>query len=163
MARSVRTAQRSLESRASIPLTDSVILVDIHYHPSPGSPLILAETVVEEFPRYDALRRELWFLGVLVKKLRVSSENQETFLNCYEDQGWQRLLFDPLSPNGTTDPHKRFFDTVASLNKRHANPGWVAFQPDGGEKLYWVEGPQAIEHLALRHATPRARALSAVL
>ncbi|HQU44021.1 MAG TPA: hypothetical protein PK867_14475 [Pirellulales bacterium] len=157
MARSVRPAQRSPESSAASLLTESVIVVDIHYHAPPELRVVLAETLAVELPRFDALRGELWFLGVLIKRLKGPAENQRTFLRCYQDQNWQRLLFDPLAPNGITDPHMRFFDTVESLNSCHANPGWIEFVPEGGEKVCWTEGPKATAQPALRRPPPTAR------
>lgn len=112
MARRVRQAVPSEESRAAILLRECVTCVDLHYDASSWPAIVVPEPLVSELPLYNPLRRELWFLGLLIKKLRSDAENQIRCLTCYQEQDWQRPLFDPLSPKGVTDPHKRFLDTV---------------------------------------------------
>lgn len=163
-------------------LTESIILVDMHFQASGEHGILLpvrpdqagatqagAEQagadqaggnqagIEHEFdllPQYNALRRELWFLGVLVKKFKQPAPNQKKPLLCWEDQNWERELFDPLEPTGDIDPKKRFFDTVTALNQNHCHPGWLEFDTDGGEVCYWVEGPQAKAFLTARRAGP---------
>ena len=150
MPRPVRKAVPSEESRAASLLSESVICVDLHFDAAAESGIVLAGPPSIELPRYDEASGELWFLGVRIKRLKRPADNQEKFLLCWQDQNWQRMLYDPLPPSGEIDPHKRFFVTLESLNRCHLNPGWLIFKPAGGEKAYWCEGPLAIAYLASR-------------
>jgi hypothetical protein len=154
MARPVRTAAPSHESSAASLLTESVIIVDLHFQASPQATLLVPQTAL---PRYDPRRRELWFLGLLVKKFRHPSPNQECLLKAFDEENWATAIFDPLPQKGETLPSKRLGDTLEALNSHHQSLGLLRFESRGGQLACWLPGPVAIASHAWPHAPKGAR------
>lgn len=157
MARAVRTAAPSQESSAASLLTESVILVDLHFQTSPQASILVPHAAIGELPRYDAVRRELWFLGLLVKKFRHPAANQESLLKAFDEENWAREIFDPLPQKGETLPSKRLSDTIEALNKHHHTPGLLKFESREGQVVGWSRVAAALAHHELPHAPKRAR------
>lgn len=156
MARRVRQAAPSEESRAASLLRELIVCVDLHYDASPQSGMLLPNSFTSHEPRlmvapyYNVIRRELSYLGVLIKKLRSDAYNQISCFKCFQEQDWEGPVFDPLSPKDAIDPHKRFLDTVDAMNEHHLHPGWLEFLSEGCESMTWEPGPAALALLASR-------------
>ena len=163
MARRMRQAAPSEQSRAASLLMECVTCVDLHYNASPKSGMLVANSLsgpeppLLEVPYYDVIRRQLSFLGVLIKKLRSDAFNQICCFTSYQEQEWEGPLFDPLSPKGVIDPHKRFLDTVEAMNEHHVNAGLIKFLPDGCESVFWAPGTAAKVLVATRGLMDRVR------
>ena len=88
-------------------------------------------------PRWDSNRHELLLEGVVVKRFRHRSPNQERVLNVFQEEGWPQVIHDPLIPNGESCPKRRLNDTIKGLNHRQENP-LIRFRGDGtGEGVFW--------------------------
>ncbi|HEX5444104.1 MAG TPA: hypothetical protein VFW87_09765 [Pirellulales bacterium] len=130
-------------------LEELVILVDLHY-PAEAPPAACvghsapayAPAPRRDVPYYDARRRQLWYNGKPVKRLVQPSANQEAILMAFQEEGWpDEGIFDPLRPNGDTQPAKRLRDTLAALNGHHQTPGVLRFGSDGtGQGVRWLLG-----------------------
>lgn len=102
--------------------------------PAPAPPVapVSPETALQ--PEWDKAVSELRLGGKVIKRVRGPNvaKNVVMVLDCFQDEGWQRHIFDPLP--GARD-QKRLHDTVASLNK---NLEGLRFRTDGsGEGICW--------------------------
>lgn len=97
--------------------------------PSSGLPTL--------FPRWDDQRKELWLDGLLVKRFRVQSPNQETILTAFQEDGWPPRIDDPLQPIANQCAKRRLHDAIKNLN-RHQAHRVMRFTGDGsGEGVLW--------------------------
>jgi hypothetical protein len=88
-------------------------------------------------PRWDAIRRELSFAGLIVKRFRVPARNQETILGVFQEEGWAPHIHDPLPVTHDIDAPTRLHDAINRLNRRQINP-LVRFHGDGkGTGVFW--------------------------
>ena len=88
-------------------------------------------------PHWNAMGRELIVGGQTVKRFRVPAPNQEAILSAFEEEGWPQRVYDPLPPNGETDPKYRLHETIKALNG-HRLARIIRFGGDGtGEGVYW--------------------------
>ncbi|HJT31522.1 MAG TPA: hypothetical protein VJ783_05680 [Pirellulales bacterium] len=122
-------------------LLESIILVDIHYpadecEQPPAAGELPSHRIV---PRYDMLRKELWYDGKLIKQFVQPSRNQEAILEAFELDGWPLDgILDPLKPNGESEPAKRLRDALAALNKHQQTPDLLRFGSNGtGQGARW--------------------------
>lgn len=91
----------------------------------------------ESRPQWDDSRKELWFDGVLVKKFRFRSPNQEMVLMGFEEEGWPAKLDDPLPPVPNQTSKQRLHDAIKNLNRHHLHRV-LRFAGDGtGEGVRW--------------------------
>ena len=81
-------------------------------------------------PRWDSQLRELRWRGLLVKRFRVPSPNQELVLAAFEEEGWPRHVDDPLPPSEGNVAYRRLHDAIRNLNQRQVNPV-LRFKGDG--------------------------------
>ncbi len=88
-------------------------------------------------PRWDAVRRELWFRGQLVKRFRVPAANQTIILDAFEVDGWPPRIDDPLPGVTGIVAKRRLHDTIKALNHKQKD-GCLRFRGDGtGEGIFW--------------------------
>jgi hypothetical protein len=88
-------------------------------------------------PTWDCDRRELRFVGSLVKQFKLPSPNQEHILMAFEEDGWPPRIDDPLPPHPEAEPKQRLRETIRSLN-RNQKERLVRFKGDGtGEGVLW--------------------------
>jgi hypothetical protein len=100
------------------------------------SPLAAADAAVVH-PAWDIDRKELSVAGVLVKRYKVPSMNQERILAAFTEEGWPYRIDDPLPPAFGQDPKVRLNNTIKSLN-RHQRSRLVRFMGDGsGTGVCW--------------------------
>jgi hypothetical protein len=89
-------------------------------------------------PQWDAVRKELRFDGLVVKRFKAPAPNQETVLTAFEEEAWPPRIFDPLPPFHDQDPKRRLHDTIVSLNRTLTRP-LIRFSGDGsGEGVRWT-------------------------
>ena len=94
-------------------------------------------------PHWDSQLRELRLNGLVVKRFRVPSPNQEIILAAFEEEDWPRRVDDPLPPQPGMDPKRRLHDTIKCLNQRQINRV-LRFQGDGlGRGVCWEMLPKA--------------------
>lgn len=100
-------------------------------------------SVLPEVPCWDPDRKELTFRGVLIKRFRLPSPNQETVLMAFQEDGWPVRIDDPLPPSYQTSTKSRLHDTIKNLN-RHQKTPLIRFCGDGtGEGVRWeVRDPE---------------------
>jgi hypothetical protein len=70
-----------------------------------------------EKPRWDAERRELWWRGKCVKRLRDDAANQGRVLEVFQEQGWVERIEDPLPRDENVDTKARLRETLKGLNR----------------------------------------------
>ena len=88
-------------------------------------------------PTWDCVRKELRLDGVVVKRFRVQSPNQETVLMAFDEECWPVRIDDPLPPAVNQCPKRRLHDTIKNLNRRQLHR-LIRFQGDGtGEGVRW--------------------------
>ena len=58
-------------------------------------------------PNWDRETRTFMVGGLLVKRFRVPSPNQEAVLDAFQEEGWPRSVDDPLSPVPDQQPKRR--------------------------------------------------------
>jgi hypothetical protein len=96
--------------------------------------------VREAVPVYDKDRRELWFKGRLVKRLRQPAGNQELILLAFQEQGWPDAIDDPLPGNADQDRQERLHNAIRRLNK-HQHEATILFRRNGsGSRILWQAG-----------------------
>jgi hypothetical protein len=89
---------------------------------------------------YDKDRRELWFKGRLVKRLRQPAGNQELILLAFQEQGWPDAIDDPLPGHADQDRQERLHNTIRRLNK-HQQEATIIFRRNGsGSRILWQAG-----------------------
>jgi hypothetical protein len=90
-----------------------------------------------EQPVWIAARHELVYRGLIVKRFKVPSPNQEIIINVFDEEGWPLRIEDPLPPCRDQLPRCRLNDTIRSLN-RHQKHRLILFSGDGtGEGVLW--------------------------
>jgi hypothetical protein len=95
----------------------------------------LATTVVK--PSWNAIRRELTWSGMIVKRFRVPAQNQEKILSVFEENGWFEHIHDPLPVTYDIDAPTRLHDAINRLNRCQINP-LLRFHGDGrGTGVLW--------------------------
>ena len=88
-------------------------------------------------PVWDSEVRELRFCGRIVKQFKWPAENQEHVLSAFEEDGWPKVLDDPLAPLPGTDPKRRLQDTIKALNKKQSDAR-LRFRGNGrGNGIVW--------------------------
>jgi hypothetical protein len=103
----------------------------------PQSHLFAEPGKVTSTPEWDCTRKELVLNGIVVKRFRVQSPNQETVLMAFHEEGWPVRIDDPLPPTVNHCPKRRLHDTIKNLN-RHQLHRMIRFQGDGtGEGVLW--------------------------
>jgi hypothetical protein len=92
---------------------------------------------VDAKPTWDTQRRELWVDGLLVKRLRQQSCNQQAILDGFAAAGWPRRIVDPLPLVPAQCPRRRLHDAVKCLNRHHRHEA-IRFSGDGsGAGVLW--------------------------
>lgn len=86
--------------------------------------------VPEVLPEWDTARRELRWVGQVVKRFRVPAPNQEIILATFQEEAWAPHIDDPLPPAHGVQPKRRLHDTIVALN-RHQHPPGLRFVGDG--------------------------------
>jgi hypothetical protein len=95
-----------------------------------------AQVVPDDKPQWRAGSRQLYFAGVLVKRLTQPAANLDLVLKTFELEGWCEHIDDPLPFKPEVDPRDRLHDTVRRLNDQR-NP-LLTFHLDGlGKGIYW--------------------------
>jgi hypothetical protein len=89
-------------------------------------------------PVWDEQRHELRLGGVLIKRYKLRSPNQEAVLSKFEQQGWPSRICDPLDGCHTHDGlRRRLQNTITSLN-RNQKCRLIVFKGDGtGHGIVW--------------------------
>jgi len=88
-------------------------------------------------PHWDAAQRQLWFASAIVKQFRWKAQNQERILLAFQEDGWPRVIDDPLCPAPGQDPKRRLHDTIKGLNRNQQNR-LVSFHGNGdGQTIRW--------------------------
>ncbi len=88
-------------------------------------------------PFWDDIRHELVLGGLVVKRFKHKSRNQEAILATFQEDGWPYKVYDPLSPIADCDPKRRLNDTIKGLN-HHQENSLIRFRGDGtGEAVVW--------------------------
>lgn len=91
----------------------------------------------ETVPHWNPDRHELTLGGLLVKRFRLPSANQEKVLEVFEEEEWPPRIDDPLAPFGNANPKRRLHDCIRNLNRNQRNP-LLRFRGDGtGEGVLW--------------------------
>lgn len=91
----------------------------------------------EKVPKWDSDLRELRLGGVLVKHFKWQAVNQESILSAFEEEGWPKVIDDPLPPKEEHDTKRRLLDTIKSLN-RNQKENAIRFRGNGtGEGVIW--------------------------
>jgi hypothetical protein len=88
-------------------------------------------------PDWDAIRRELWFQGRLVKRFRLPAPNQESILMAFQEHGWPTRIVDPLPRLPSPLAQGRLRNTIGALNRSQIHE-LLRFHGDGtGEGVLW--------------------------
>ncbi len=91
-----------------------------------------------ELPRWNSTLRVLRFGGLVVKRFRQRSPNQEALLTAFEESGWPARMDDPLRPRGEPDPKQRLHFTIWRLNRNQVR-NLIKFFGDGtGKGICWA-------------------------
>lgn len=101
--------------------------------------------VQRDVPVYHDGNRELWFRGHLVKSYAQPAGSQLPVVLAFQEEGWVRIIEDPLSGIDGKDPAQRLHDTINALN-RHQKGGrqYIRFGgTGGGTQIYWKPGKDA--------------------
>ncbi|MFO0811484.1 MAG: hypothetical protein U0746_22880 [Gemmataceae bacterium] len=92
---------------------------------------------IDDRPRWDAARRELWFRGRLVKRFRQAAENQTRIIDAFEQRGWPPRIDDPMPPEDGVVSEERLHETIKALNRNQKYRG-LHFGGDGlGTGVLW--------------------------
>lgn len=98
-----------------------------------------SQLVNTELPSWDAVRRELRWRGMIVKKLKQPSYNQEIILSAFQETGWPERVDDPLPPRLGLNPKQRLHDTIKRLNRNQITQ-LIHFRGDGtGRGILWEQ------------------------
>ncbi len=90
-----------------------------------------------EKPSWNFERRELIFLGKVVKRFRWPAPNQEMILGVFAEEGWPAKIVDPLPQENGLEPKRRLGDTIKCLNRNQFSR-LIRFRGDGtGEGVLW--------------------------
>ncbi len=75
--------------------------------------------------------------GVLVKRFKGKSHNQELILTAFEEEHWPARIDDPLPPLPDIDPKIRLNNAISRLNQ-HQKDFHIHFKGDGsGTGIRW--------------------------
>lgn len=102
-------------------LVESVILVGLRYEV--GEALAASAShalapLANLRPWYDKHARKLWLDGALLKRVHRNDSNQALILRAFaDDEEWPDFIYDPLKPDGETNPCKRLHDTLFAINR----------------------------------------------
>lgn len=111
----------------------------------PKSPAVTASSAVvvemptstRNVPEWDEARRELRYLGQIVKRFRVPAKNQSLVLSAFQEDGWPAFIDDPICPKKDQDSKKRLQVTIKALNRNQIFP-LIKFHGNGnGLQIYW--------------------------
>lgn len=91
---------------------------------------IIAAIPADARPCWERRNRVLTFAGLVVKRFRHPSRNQELLLDAFEQLGWPERMDDPLPPRPESVPSSRLHDTVKQLNRYQQTP-LLRFGMDG--------------------------------
>src|SRR5262245_36564967 len=94
----------------------------------------------EAVPVYDKDRRELWFKGRLVKRLRQPAKNVELILLAFQELGWPPAIDDPLPGDVDVDRQERLHDTLRRLNARQQDATIIFWRNGSGSRILWQAG-----------------------
>lgn len=90
-----------------------------------------------ERPAWDALRRELWVGGRMVKRYRRPALNQQKILDAFQAAHWPTHLVDPLPLRAAHCPKRRLHDAIKCLNRCQLIAA-IRFSGDGsGRGVLW--------------------------
>lgn len=102
----------------------------------------IIELPQRQVPSWDPDRHELVFNGMLIKKFKLPSYNQERVLTTFQEENWPARIDNPLPP-GRIPVKQQLHDTIKCLNRNQKNRR-VRFQGDGtGEGVLWEPIPIA--------------------
>jgi hypothetical protein len=105
---------------------------------SPANEAIIQSPDREPIPSWDG--SAFWYCGQLLHRFKQPAPNLRAFLDACEEQRWEGVVHDPLSPKrGATkaDIQHRFHDMLQDLNAL-LPPGTIIFHGDGtGQGAYW--------------------------
>src|SRR6266851_3434389 len=88
-------------------------------------------------PRWDVAKRTLYFRGVIVKRFKQPSENQEAILAELDAKGWPPRIDNPLYDNDKAKREERMHDGIKNLNLHQRNR-MIHFGGDGyGTGIIW--------------------------
>lgn len=102
------------------------------------TPVVVAsgDAAKREVPVYDKDRRELWFKGELVKRLRQPAKNVERVLLEFEEFGWPPSIEDPL-PGPAHAQVDRLHDALRRLNDQRGEVRIRFFRNGNGTTILW--------------------------
>ena len=95
------------------------------------------------FPCWIETKRELWYGGQVILRLKNRAENQHAILNTFQNQGWPTRVEVRL-PNGTSEnsENTRLNDARTKLNKK-LQQGTIRFAGDhSGAGCTWSRVPK---------------------
>lgn len=96
------------------------------------------DAAAQDRPCWDDDLLELRFNGLLVKKFRQPSPDQEIILASFEELGWARRIDDPLPPRYGQTNQQRLHSAIRRLNN-HQQHELLSFRSDGrGQGICWV-------------------------
>jgi len=98
-------------------LPEGVALAKWYFRNEKVGPPLSAPSV-ELKPRWDAALRTLWHGSHVVKRFRVPAVNQEIVLQVFEEEGWPRMIDDPIPQDHSRDRKVRLHDTIRRLNNQ---------------------------------------------
>ncbi len=105
-----------------------------------ADPILLpygSRSTAELKPKWDRESRMFVVGEHLVKHFRVPSPNQAAVLNAFQEEGWPRVVDDPLPPLHDQEPKRRLRDTIKCLNQ-HQVVRVIRFRGDGtGQRVSW--------------------------
>jgi len=88
-------------------------------------------------PEWNPVTRELHLGGILIKRFKQPSQNQERVLTAFQEEGWPQRIDDPLLQTGDLDPKERLRNTIKALN-RNQKQHLLKIKGDGtGEGVMW--------------------------
>jgi hypothetical protein len=68
-------------------------------------------------PRYERRLRTLFSDTQVEKRIVHAADDQETVLRAFQEDGWCRVIDDPLPPKPGGNPAQRLRNTVGNLNR----------------------------------------------
>jgi hypothetical protein len=88
-------------------------------------------------PYWDSSLRELRLGPLLIKAFSQPSQNQETILAVFQEEGWPVRIDNPLPPQPDRDGRRRLHDAITRLN-RHQKRRLLRFHSDNnGDGVRW--------------------------
>lgn len=88
-------------------------------------------------PSWCAERKELSFIGRVIKTYVRPAPNQEAILMAFEEEGWPFHVDDPIVPKNGCNPRQRLRASVQGMN-RQSDPPAIEFSCDGsGMGVCW--------------------------